>query len=59
MHAAANFLFIDDPEISANNRAGCKDSVCKKEAVKITKGEIRFGTWVEINDRGSWSWKHW
>ncbi|KAJ2970807.1 hypothetical protein NQ176_g8009 [Zarea fungicola] len=46
-------------EISPNNRAGCKDTFCKKTAVKITKGEIRFGTWVEIEGRGSWSWKHW
>lgn len=45
--------------MSPNNRAGCKDSVCKKENVKILKGEIRFGTWVEINERGSWAWKHW
>lgn len=46
-------------EISPNNRAGCNDTVCKKEAVKILKNEIRFGTWVEIQDRGSWKWKHW
>ncbi|KAG6003023.1 hypothetical protein E4U43_000979 [Claviceps pusilla] len=46
-------------EISPNNRAGCKDSVCNKEKIKITKGEIRFGTWVEIQEHGSWAWKHW
>ncbi|CEJ86656.1 hypothetical protein VHEMI04167 [[Torrubiella] hemipterigena] len=46
-------------EVSPNKRAGCKDSVCKKEAVKIQKGEIRFGTWVEIEERGSWHWRHW
>lgn len=46
-------------EISPNNRAGCNDTVCKKEGVKIFKNEIRFGTWVEIQDRGSWKWKHW
>ncbi|KAK3191202.1 hypothetical protein K4F52_002791 [Lecanicillium sp. MT-2017a] len=46
-------------EISPNNRAKCKDSVCQKEAVKLLKGEIRFGTWVEIEERGSWAWKHW
>ncbi|EGZ76639.1 zf-PARP-domain-containing protein, partial [Neurospora tetrasperma FGSC 2509] len=46
-------------EVSKNNRAGCKDSVCKKEAVKITKGELRLGTWVEINEHGGWQWRHW
>ncbi|GAB0136224.1 hypothetical protein EsDP_00004535 [Epichloe bromicola] len=46
-------------EISPNNRATCKDTVCKKEQVKITKGEIRFGSWIEIQEHGSWSWKHW
>ncbi|KAG6016357.1 hypothetical protein E4U54_001663 [Claviceps lovelessii] len=46
-------------EISPNNRAGCKDSICNKEKIKITKGEIRFGTWVEIQEHGSWAWKHW
>ncbi len=51
------FLFA--AEISPNNRAKCKDSVCQKEAIKILKGEIRFGTWVEIEERGSWAWKHW
>ncbi|EQL03334.1 zinc finger domain-containing protein [Ophiocordyceps sinensis CO18] len=46
-------------EISPNNRAGCKDKVCKDNAVKIAKGEIRFGSWVEVNEHGSWHWKHW
>jgi serine/threonine-protein kinase ATR len=46
-------------EVSPNNRAGCKDKVCKEAGVKITKGEIRFGSWVEIKEHGSWAWKHW
>ncbi|KJZ74838.1 hypothetical protein HIM_05747 [Hirsutella minnesotensis 3608] len=46
-------------ELSPNARAGCKDTVCKANATKIAKGEIRFGTWVEIQDHGSWGWKHW
>lgn len=47
-------------EISPSARAGCKDTVCKAEAAKIQKGELRFGVWVEIPDRGgSWNWKHW
>ncbi|KAJ6780883.1 hypothetical protein PWT90_01925 [Aphanocladium album] len=59
IYAFRQFLATNGLEISPNNRAGCKDTVCKKDAVKITKGEIRFGTWVEIEERGSWSWKHW
>ncbi|KAK0633096.1 poly polymerase and DNA-ligase Zn-finger region-domain-containing protein [Immersiella caudata] len=48
------------PEISPNNRAICKDTVCKKEKSKLLKGDIRFGSWVEVSDYpGSWAWKHW
>jgi hypothetical protein len=46
-------------EVSPNNRAGCKDTECKKNAEKITKGTLRFGSWVTIQEHGSWSWKHW
>lgn len=46
-------------EISPNNRAGCQDPVCKASQTKLLKGEIRFGSWKEINEHGSWSWKHW
>ena len=47
-------------EVSPNNRAGCKNTDCKAQNIKITKGEIRFGSLVEIPDRGaSWSYKHW
>ncbi|RDA91179.1 hypothetical protein CP533_4843 [Ophiocordyceps camponoti-saundersi (nom. inval.)] len=46
-------------EVSPNNRAICKDTVCKANKEKILKGEIRFGTWVEIQEHGSWAWKHW
>lgn len=46
-------------EVSPNNRAVCKDSICKGNQEKITKGDIRFGSWVEIKEHGSWSWKHW
>lgn len=51
---------LEQTEISPNRRAGCQDtSGCKKDKVKIQKGEPRFGTWVEIEGRGSWRWKHW
>ncbi|KAI9758062.1 MAG: hypothetical protein M4579_003193 [Chaenotheca gracillima] len=46
-------------EISANNRATCKNKDCKDQAIKITKGEPRLGTFVEINGNQSWAWKHW
>ncbi|RDA89254.1 hypothetical protein CP532_0533 [Ophiocordyceps camponoti-leonardi (nom. inval.)] len=35
------------------------DTVCKANKEKISKGEIRFATWVEIQEHGSWAWKHW
>ncbi|KAF3386742.1 hypothetical protein F1880_000281 [Penicillium rolfsii] len=46
-------------KVSPNNRAGCQNKECKDERVKITKGEIRFGTWVETTNFQSWSWRHW
>ncbi|KAF4984272.1 hypothetical protein FZEAL_484 [Fusarium zealandicum] len=46
-------------EVSPNNRAVCKDTVCKKNAEKVLKGTLRFGSWVTIHEHGSWSWKHW
>jgi hypothetical protein len=47
------------PELSSSSRAGCQDKVCKENGTKIQKGELRLGTWVEIQDHGSWRWKHW
>ena len=50
----------DQPaEVAPSNRAGCQDTVCKAEKVKIKKGELRLGTWIEIVEHGSWRWKHW
>ncbi|KAK4136964.1 zf-PARP-domain-containing protein, partial [Trichocladium antarcticum] len=46
-------------ELAPSNRAGCKDAVCKKAGEKIKKGEMRLGVWVEFQDRGSWTWRHW
>ncbi|RMZ77911.1 hypothetical protein DV738_g4121, partial [Chaetothyriales sp. CBS 135597] len=47
-------------ELSPNKRAGCQNKACKDEGIKIEKGELRFGNWVEIaNYPGSWKWKHW
>jgi len=46
-------------EISPNARAGCKNTECKNEGIKIQKGELRFGTLVTIQERTSWAYKHW
>ncbi|KAI9843602.1 MAG: hypothetical protein M1838_002534 [Thelocarpon superellum] len=46
-------------EVSTNNRAGCKDSTCKANGVKILKGELRFATQVTIQENTSWVYKHW
>ena len=50
-------------EISPNNRAGCQNKECKDAKLKINRGELRFGTWVEFNvgDREAqgWKWRHW
>ncbi|KAE8454507.1 hypothetical protein EG329_000130 [Mollisiaceae sp. DMI_Dod_QoI] len=46
-------------EMSISNRAICQATECKKAKVKIAKDELRLGTWVEIEERGSWRWRHW
>ncbi|KAI2792821.1 hypothetical protein POX_b02864 [Penicillium oxalicum] len=46
-------------EASPNNRAGCQNKECKDQKIKITKGEIRVGTWVENERFQSWQWRHW
>lgn len=33
--------------------------MCKAKGDKCLKGSLRFGTWVEIQEHGSWRWKHW
>lgn len=48
-------------ELSSSNRATCRNAECKNNAVKIKKGELRHGSWVDIpgQDHGAWHWKHW
>lgn len=46
-------------ETAKQGRAGCQNSECKKAAVKIQAGELRFGVLVEIKEHQSWQWKHW
>ena len=46
-------------ELSKNNRAGCQNKGCKDNAVKISKGELRFANMVTIRDHDSWMYRHW
>ncbi|KAF4553692.1 Poly(ADP-ribose) polymerase and DNA-Ligase Zn-finger region-containing protein [Elsinoe fawcettii] len=49
-------------EIAAQGRAGCQDTQCKKDGIKIQKGELRQGTFVQIPNSdfpASWKWRHW
>ena len=50
-------------EHAPDRRAGCSDTTCKSQKIKFEKGEIRFGTWVEIKSENfesqRWAWKHW
>ncbi|KAF2191196.1 zf-PARP-domain-containing protein [Zopfia rhizophila CBS 207.26] len=46
-------------ELAKQSRAGCKGTQCKKEKIKIDKGELRFGSLVTIDEHTSWAWKHW
>ena len=46
-------------EICPNNRATCKNTECKANKVIIPKGELRFGTFITIQDHQSWAYKHW
>ncbi|KFY38083.1 hypothetical protein V495_06769 [Pseudogymnoascus sp. VKM F-4514 (FW-929)] len=46
-------------EIAKQGRAGCQNTACKAQGIKIQKGEFRFGTWVEMEHGASFRWKHW
>ncbi|KAI9669656.1 MAG: hypothetical protein M1831_007352 [Alyxoria varia] len=46
-------------ELAKTGRSGCRDTHCQKANVKIEKGDLRFGTLVEIKGQQSWFWKHW
>jgi hypothetical protein len=52
-------------ELAKSGRAGCMDSVCKKENIKIQKDTLRFGVWMDLDreasgsGHGSFKWKHW
>lgn len=44
-------------ETAASGRSKCKQTTCNKSV--IAKDTLRLGTWLEINARGNWAWKHW
>lgn len=52
-------LLTKDVELAKTGRAGCQNSACKNNGVKIEKGELRMGTLVTIKEHSSWMWKHW
>jgi len=52
-------LLLTDSEISATKQAGCQATQCKKENIKIQKGEIRQGVLVTAGDFQSMKWRHW
>jgi hypothetical protein len=37
----------------------CQNKPCKDEGIKIEKGELRLGTWVEIGEHPSFKFRHW
>ncbi|GIK01730.1 hypothetical protein Aspvir_005768 [Aspergillus viridinutans] len=46
-------------EAASTGRAGCQNKECKEDKIKIGKGELRLGTWVETENFQSFFWRHW
>ncbi|KAL2854977.1 hypothetical protein BJY01DRAFT_204720 [Aspergillus pseudoustus] len=46
-------------EESPTNRAGCQNKECKDAKIKIKKGEIRVGSWVDTEKVQAFMWRHW
>ncbi|KKK18802.1 hypothetical protein AOCH_002889 [Aspergillus ochraceoroseus] len=44
---------------ASTGRAGCQNKECKDNKVKILKGELRLGTWVDTERFQSFFWRHW
>ncbi|MCJ1252885.1 hypothetical protein MMC24_000691 [Lignoscripta atroalba] len=40
-------------------RLGCQNKECKANGIKIEKGTLRYGSQYAVEDRQSWSWRHW
>jgi hypothetical protein len=45
--------------MALSGRAGCQNSACKHDGLKIAKGQLRFGVLCTFEDRDFWKWKHW
>jgi hypothetical protein len=46
-------------EVASSGRAGCQNKECKDEKIKIDKGDLRLGTWVDNEKFQSFFWRHW
>ncbi|RAK84371.1 zf-PARP-domain-containing protein [Aspergillus costaricaensis CBS 115574] len=46
-------------EQASTGRAGCKNTECKNQGIKILKGELRHGSWVDTERFQSYFWRHW
>lgn len=46
-------------EQASTGRAGCKNKECKDQGIKILKGELRHGSWVDTERFQSYFWRHW
>ncbi|KAL4817961.1 hypothetical protein BDW67DRAFT_158247 [Aspergillus spinulosporus] len=46
-------------EQASTGRAGCQNKECKEQKIKIAKGELRLGSWVDTERFQSWFWRHW
>ncbi|KAJ5235085.1 uncharacterized protein N7469_004253 [Penicillium citrinum] len=46
-------------ELASTGRAGCQNKDCKDNKIKIDKGTLRTGTWIDNERFQSWSWRHW
>ncbi|KAL4878664.1 hypothetical protein BJY04DRAFT_195357 [Aspergillus karnatakaensis] len=46
-------------EEAPTGRAGCQNKECKDQKIKIPKGEIRFGSWVDTERIQAFYWRHW
>ncbi|KAL9018266.1 MAG: hypothetical protein Q9185_004432 [Variospora sp. 1 TL-2023] len=46
-------------EMAKSKRAICRNTECKKQSIKIDKGELRLGSWVDYGENQGFAWKHW
>ncbi|OJI99927.1 hypothetical protein ASPVEDRAFT_39303 [Aspergillus versicolor CBS 583.65] len=46
-------------ELASTGRAGCTNKECKDNKIKIPKGDLRFGSWVDNGQFQSFFWRHW